>query len=112
MAGNGTTRIFAGAGSGEGNSAGKHKGGLFRRSAGDENAPSLTVRPHANEPSAPSQRDRPSGTTATRRQSNFNRSNPSRLTGSSANVARCTRACDATNSSRCMERIRSPLSSG
>jgi len=35
MASNGTTRIFAGAGQGEGKNRGKYRGGLYRRFAGD-----------------------------------------------------------------------------
>jgi photosystem II stability/assembly factor-like uncharacterized protein len=35
MATNGATRIFAGAGHGEGNTRGKYRGGLYRRSPGD-----------------------------------------------------------------------------
>jgi photosystem II stability/assembly factor-like uncharacterized protein len=46
---NGTTRIFAGAGSGEGTSTGKHRGGLFRRTAleGDWQALSTGLPPNA-----------------------------------------------------------------
>ena len=35
MASNGQTRIFAGAGHGEGNTRGKYRGGLYRLSPGD-----------------------------------------------------------------------------
>ena len=35
MAGNGPSRIFAGAGHGEGKTRGKYRGGLYRRSPGD-----------------------------------------------------------------------------
>jgi photosystem II stability/assembly factor-like uncharacterized protein len=42
MAGNGQTRIFAGAGHGEGKTRGKYRGGLYRRSPGDGGWQSLT----------------------------------------------------------------------
>ena len=42
MAGNGQTRIFAGAGRGEGSTRGKYRGGLFRRSAGESDWQSVS----------------------------------------------------------------------